>query len=61
MKEMMKRLNVVKYATSEEQKKELEGKGFKPVKENPGRGQGKKAPGSSPVSNGKADGGDGNA
>lgn len=31
MKEMMQKLNVVKYATSEEKKKELLSKGFLPV------------------------------
>ena len=49
MKEMMKRLNVVKYATSEEQKKKLTEKGFKPVKgKKPGRDQGEKASGGQP-------------
>jgi len=63
MKEMMKRLNVVKYATSEEQKKKLAEKGFKPVKEKkPGKGKGEKAGSSAPGSDGKGDsGGDGNA
>lgn len=32
MREMMQKLNVVKYAASEEQKKELLNKGFLPVK-----------------------------
>lgn len=32
MREMMQKLNVVKYTTSEEQKKELINKGFLPVK-----------------------------
>ncbi len=62
MKEMMKRLNVVKYATSEEQKKKLTEKGFKPVKgKKPGRDQGEKASGGQPGSDGKGDGGDGKA
>ena len=62
MKEMMKRLNVVKYATTEEQKKMLTAKGFKPVKgKKPGRDQGENASGGQPGSDGKGDGGDGNA
>lgn len=58
MREEMRKLNVVKFATSEEQKKKLLEKGFKPVaakekKQNkePGGGSGK----------GKAVSGDGNA
>lgn len=43
MREMMQKLNVVKYAASEEQKKELMGKGFLPV--NPQAAVAKKASG----------------
>ncbi|MDE6994497.1 MAG: hypothetical protein K2P41_08745 [Lachnospiraceae bacterium] len=52
MREMMQKLNVVKYATSEEQKKELASKGFLPAGKTPG----KKAAGSRE----KEDKGDGN-
>ena len=62
MKEMMKRLNVVKYATSEEQKKKLTEKGFKPVKgKKPGRKQGGKASCGPPRSDGWGGGGGGYA
>ncbi len=43
MREMMQYLNVVKAATSEEQKKELIKKGFVPVKGKKTDGQNKKA------------------
>lgn len=44
MREMMQKLNVVKYAASEEQKKELLAKGFLPVKgKKPDKGSGKEA------------------
>ncbi len=62
MREMMKRLNVVKYATSEEQKKDLIGKGFKPVsvkEKKTGRRQEQQSDGSSEDE--KAGGGDGDA
>ena len=59
MREEMKKLNVVKYATSEEQKKKLLEKGFGPVAAAKGKKQDKE-PGGSP-GKGKAGGGDGNA
>ena len=59
MREEMKKLNVVKYATSEEQKKKLLEKGFRPVAAAKGNTQDKEPRGSS--GKGKAGGGDGNA
>ena len=59
MREEMKTLNVVKYATSEKQKKKLLEKGFRPVAAAKGKTQDKEPGGSS--GKGKAGGGDGNA
>ncbi|MEY8327257.1 hypothetical protein AALB47_25710 [Lachnospiraceae bacterium 54-11] len=59
MREEMKRLNVVKYATSEEQKKKLLEKGFKPVAASKEKKQDKETGGG--PGKGKAVSGDGNA
>ncbi len=62
MREMMKKLNVVKYATSEEQKKKLLEKGFKPVKvKKAGSDQAGKTGAGNPGKDDKPGGGDGNA
>ena len=58
MREEMKKLNVVKYATSEEQKKKLLEKGFEPVAAAKGKKQDKEPGG---PGKGKAVSGDGNA